>query len=262
MAHDEFRRALTRLYLENPCQVLPNPLRTTLDQLDAYETAFAAAGDDISRLEAWDGDHLHVYWRRSGRQPSLLINRRLEYQRSAMIHQDFLDAPTVAGFSHFDSSYRLICRQQPPATPGLPTGFRLAGVVNSPDEVEAMAAHIAQNDDVHNLTAFQDWLNSPVFASDLWLWVIDETADEPVGLGIGDLDPAHSEASILWLQVLPEHQGKGIGRAIVHELLRRMADRAVFTTVSGPVEDRDNPGAFFRRCGFTGDDVWWHLKRE
>ena len=124
-----------------------------------------------------------------------------------------------------------------------------------------MAAHLAQ-DDNSLLDTVQTWLKHPVFASDLWLWVIDVASDQPVGLGVGELDSDIHEASLTWVQVLPDYQRQGIGRAIVHELLHRIADRAAFTTVSGPVEDRDNPGAFFRHCGFTGEDVWWYLRRD
>jgi ribosomal protein S18 acetylase RimI-like enzyme len=69
------------------------------------------------------------------------------------------------------------------------------------------------------------------------------------------------EASIEWVQVAPEYQKRGIGRALVCEVLRRLDTRAAFVTAAGEVEDRDNPGAFFRRCGFTGQDVWWLLGR-
>ncbi len=69
------------------------------------------------------------------------------------------------------------------------------------------------------------------------------------------------EAVIETVEVSPDYRGRGLGRALVRELLRRIGTRAVFTTVSGIVEDRDNPGAFFRRCGFTGEDVWWWLRR-
>jgi ribosomal protein S18 acetylase RimI-like enzyme len=91
--------------------------------------------------------------------------------------------------------------------------------------------------------------------------VVDESTQQPVGLALAELDTAIREASIEWVQVLPDYQLRGIGKALTHEVLRRIAERALFTTATGLVEDRDNPGAFFRRCGFTGDDVWWWLRR-
>jgi len=260
MTSSDFRQALTRVYLQNPCQVLPNPLWQTLAELDQYQTAFTADPQGVNRLEAWTDDRLYVYWRRDHRQPSPVISRRLQYQNYAVIHQDFLDAPTVAGFAQFRSFYRLICHQADLPAPELPDGFRFAEVVSSSDEAQVVATHIEQAGG-HSLAAVQDWLRSPAFASDLWLWIIDEDAGQPAGIAIAELDPQIREASLLWVQVFPDYQARGLGRCAVRELLRRIGGRALFTTVSGEVEDRDNPGAFFRRCGFTGQDVWWYLSR-
>lgn len=260
MTHEDFTQALTRTYLQNPCQVLPRPLWQMLTELDGCETAIASDQQGVNRLEAWTADSLMLYWRRDNRQPSLLISRRLGYQQTAMIHQDFLDAPTVAGFQHFQSQYRLMHRQQVVDAPELPAGFRFAGVVNSTDEAQAMMAHIEQ-EKLSGMGDVQAWLDSPAFASDLWLWVVDEASDQPAGIAIAELDPQLREAAVRWVQVFPDYQGRGLGRALVQELLHRIGGRALFTTVTGIVEDRDNPGAFFRCCGFSGDDVWWYLSR-
>jgi GNAT superfamily N-acetyltransferase len=258
MAHEDFRRALTRAYLQNPCQVLPNPLWQTLARLDECETAFASDTQGVNRLEAWTKDSLVLYWRCDDRQPSLLISRKLAYQSSAIMHQDFLDSPTVAGFKRWESRYRLIYRDMPVPPSETPEGFRLAGVVNSREEAQAVAAHIEQEGP---LAQVQDWLQSPAFAPDLWWWLIDEASDQPAGIAIADLDAQLHEASLLWVQIFAPYQGRGLGRFMIHDLLRRIGGRALFTTVSGVVEDRDNPGAFFQRCGFSGSDVWWFLSR-
>lgn len=260
MAHEDFVRALTGVYLSNPCQVLPVPLWKMLQRLPGLETAAATDAEGITRLEAWHGDDLMIYWRRSGRQPSPVINRRLEFQKSAVIHQDFLDAPTVAGFSSFSSFYRLKTEGPPETVPQPPAGIRLVSVIESTDEAQSIAGQIAESGGT-GLEGVQEWLSSPRFTPDLWLWAMDEATEQPVGIGVGEIDSEFSEAVILGVQVLPDYRRRGIGRALVQELLRRIGDRAAFTTVSGPVEDRDNPGAFFRQCGFTGSDVWWFLQR-
>jgi GNAT superfamily N-acetyltransferase len=260
MAQADFQRELTRVYLENPCQVLPNPLWQTLAQLEMLETSFARDSMGINRLEAYKLDELHVYWRRQARQPSLMVNRRLEYQRFAIMHQDFLDAPTVAGFKSVESRYRLIYRPAKLTEQSLPTGFRFAGIVNSAGELAAVGAHIAEGESPA-LVQVQDWMERPVFAPDLWLWLLDDTRDQPAGLGVAELDLEIGEAAIEWIQILPDYQGRGLGRLLVRELLRRIADRAAFVTVSAQVDNRDNPGVFFRNCGFTGADIWWYLRR-
>lgn len=261
MISSEFRRALTQVYLADPCQVLPMPLNQMLAEIEGCETAVGSDSRGVNRLEAWTADSLYLYWRRDNRQPSPVISRRLEYQQRAIIHQDFLEAPVVAGFRHFSSYYRLQYSGAVVPEPELPAGFRFAGVVNSPDEVASIVGQIEQGG-AHTLVPVRQWLESPSFIADLWLWVMDVSADQPAGIGVAELDPETREASILWVQVMPAYRRRGLGRAVVHELLRRVVERAAFVTVSGVVEDRDNPGAFFRQCGFTGKDIWWYLSRD
>ena len=261
MGHEDFVQALTQVYLSNPCQVLPTPLWKMLPRLQGLETAVTHDDQQITRLEAWQGDDLAIYWRRSGRRPSPLINRRLEFQQSAVIHQDFLDAPTVAGFGNFSSFYRLKFEGPLRDVPEAPDEIRLASVMESSGEAQAIAEQIGESGQ-DSLSGIRDWLNSPNFTPDLWLWAIDDSTEQPVGIGVGEIDSEFREAAILGVQVLPDCRNRGIGRALVQELLRRIGDRASFTTVFGPVEDRENPGAFFRKCGFSGDDVWWFLRRS
>lgn len=261
MAHEDFRRALTQVYRDHPCQVLAYPLWRALAELDAYETSVAVDSQGVNRLEAWNAQRLLIYWRRDQRQPSLLVSRRLAYQQAAIIHQDFLDAPTVAGFKTFRSQYRLLYRPGAPLEDQpLPVGFRFADIIGSPEDLEGIAAQVAQGGEA--LVDVQSWLNSPAFAADLWLWLVDEATGQPIGLAVAEIDPQIREAVLLWVHVTPEYRGRGLGRGLVHEMLRRVGQRADFVTVAGPVEDRDNPGAFFRRCGFGGQDVWWLLSRE
>ena len=48
----------------------------------------------------------------------------------------------------------------------------------------------------------------------------------------------------------------------MNSLLNRMAGRAAFATVSGQVNNITNPEGLYRRCGFTGSDVWHILKKR
>ena len=52
-----------------------------------------------------------------------------------------------------------------------------------------------------------------------------------------------------------------LGKYIVKELLYRMKDKAKFVTVSGKVNNPDNPYALYCACGF-GNPVTWHVVRK
>ncbi len=255
----DFTQALRQIYLENPCQTLPNPLWKTLAELDGYRTSVEIGRDGaVTRLEAAADDALYLYWTRAARRPSLLLKRRLRTVRRALLHQDYLDPDTVAGFATRLSFFRLIHRHHDLPAAALPPGFRFAAA--QPLQANAIADFIARcgDDAPATVEAIHDWGKSPAFYPDGWLWAL--AGDRPAALGILEVDPNIGEASLEWLQVHPEHRGRGLGRALALELLRRAAARAAFTTVAGRVEDRDNPGGFYRRGGFAGADVWWLLE--
>jgi GNAT superfamily N-acetyltransferase len=106
-----------------------------------------------------------------------------------------------------------------------------------------------------------EWTGYSVFDNDLWVFIYENESDIPVALGIADFDKDIKEGSLEWIQVLPEKRGLGLGQALVSELLRRLKGKADFVTVSGQSENNTNPEAVYRKCGFTGDDVWCILKR-
>jgi GNAT superfamily N-acetyltransferase len=258
-----FRDALVAAYLKNPCQVLPNPLWKTLDKVDDFETAYGANVGEVSRLEASHGDSLYIYWRNEGRHSSLLIRRKLESVQVALIHQDFLDSDIVAGFATRQPYFRLLHRHQNLQTAELPDGFRFVPI-KTENELALVSSLIAQHYGERETPSVESWRARPVFTPDLWLWVMDTKTDSPVGLGIAELDVNFREASLEWVQILPAYRGKGLGKSVVVELLRRVAFRADFTTIASEMEfsERETPGVFYRKCGFSGEDVWWLLGRS
>lgn len=100
-----------------------------------------------------------------------------------------------------------------------------------------------------------------VYDKNLWLIAYDKD-NSAVGCGIADLDVEAKEGILEWIQVLPEYRGNKIGRLIVNELLCRMAGKADFATVSGKVDNISKPEILYRKCGFTGGDVWHILHRK
>jgi GNAT superfamily N-acetyltransferase len=61
---------------------------------------------------------------------------------------------------------------------------------------------------------------------------------------------------------LPAYRGKNIGTAIVKELLWRGKQYAKFATASGKVNNVTRPERLYRKCGFTGEDVWHILTKK
>jgi len=180
----------------------------------------------------------------------------------ALCHQDYLEAMPNASFSTRTPFFRLIHRDQLIPLTSLSPGFHVAEV-SVDTQADLVSQLIGQcYDDVQpSAEIVQSWANHPVYAPDLWIWVVDQKMGAPVGLGIAEYDPTIREGSLEWIQVLPAYRGKGLGQALVVDLLTRLHQRAEFVTVSGRVRNRTNSERLYRRCGFRGNDVWWVLRR-
>lgn len=107
-----------------------------------------------------------------------------------------------------------------------------------------------------NLSEVKEWINRVVFDDNLWVYIKEIQSNKIAALGIAELDKELKEGTLEWIQVLPNYQGNGLGQVIVNELLNRMREKASFVTVSGEVDNKTNPEALYRKCGFTGNDVW------
>lgn len=123
----------------------------------------------------------------------------------------------------------------------------------------ATVAHFINRcyDDIH-ITPEQvcKWTQYKVFDNDLWIFIYEMSSPYPAALGIGDFDADIKEGSLEWIQTLPEKRGRGLGRALVCEMLLRLAPKASFVTVSGRADSKTNPEALYRKCGFKGEDIW------
>ena len=106
------------------------------------------------------------------------------------------------------------------------------------------------------------YTKTDVFCPELWIAAVDNASGRTVGCGIADLDKDLREGIIEWVQVIPSYRGRKIGRLIVNELLRRMVHIAEFATVSGKANSVTLPEMLYRKCGFTGNDVWHILTKQ
>ena len=114
----------------------------------------------------------------------------------------------------------------------------------------------------NNKDLIKSYTKTPVYNAELWVMVKEKASSEYVGCGIADFDTETKELILEWIQVLPQYRGKKIGQLIVTELLLRMKYVANFATVSGKVDNTTSPEALYRKCGFTGNDVWHILHKK
>ena len=113
-----------------------------------------------------------------------------------------------------------------------------------------------------SLKQLEGYTATPVYEPQLWVLAKDAVTGGCMGCGVADYDPEAGEMILEWIQVLPACRGRGVGQAIVNELLRRAQGYARFATVSGKVDNPTRPERLYRRCGFEGGDVWHILRRK
>ena len=129
-------------------------------------------------------------------------------------------------------------------------------------EVSEYAKHIAACYSDVGISAEEllEYQNHAVYDGNLWIAIRECGQSEIVASGIAEIDEDIKEGILEWIQVSPEHRGKGLGKFVVNELIWRMKDKAEFVTVSGKVDNSTNPRELYIACGFADEEIW-HVMR-
>ena len=174
-----------------------------------------------------------------------------------ILHQDEYDNAENKHFAD-EPYFRLIHNLKGLADPVLPQGYSLCT-----GTLSEYAAHISSCYEEIGITEeeLQRYTLRPVYDAALWLAVKETHTGTIVATGIAELDREIGEGILEWIQVSQSHRGKGLGRYVVSELLWRLKSKAGFATVSGQCNNATNPERLYRKCGFTGNDVW-HILRK
>ena len=173
-----------------------------------------------------------------------------------ILREDQFDASESGGTD--EPYFRLIHRLEGIERPTLPEPFRIV-----PCDTEGFARHIREcyREECITVDELRAYSRRPVYDPDLWIMVTDTTNGRMAASGIADADTRIGEGILEWIQVSPDYRRRGLGQYIVRELLYRMKGKVDFATVSGRVNNPDNPFALYRSCGFT-DPVIWHILRN
>lgn len=257
----DFGAALRDVYVQDPSAVLPNALWKTIGRLPTFQTCIEwNAEGEMDELRAWDQEGLHVYWNRR-RDLGNSLRQITERSRFLIVHDDHFQQLDPRDFKLVKPFFRIRHVHKNISSHSLSSDFYIREA-DPQRECDAISDLIGRcYEDIHpSPQEVKSWSTNPVFDPSLWIWIMDKQRNAPAALGIAEIDRNVPEGSLEWIQVLPEYQGKGLGKVLVLELLHRLKARADFTTVSGEVDNVTNPERLYRSCGFTGQDVWWLLR--
>ncbi|MDO5097008.1 MAG: GNAT family N-acetyltransferase [Peptostreptococcaceae bacterium] len=111
------------------------------------------------------------------------------------------------------------------------------------------------------VSELESYKSKPVYDEDLWICLYDKENDAIAATGIAEFDNDVEEGYLDWIQVSEGYRGRGLGKIIVYELLRRLKKKAGFVTVSGRADNKTKPEKLYESCGF-GSKVLWHILIE
>lgn len=246
-----FEEALVEVYKERPCQVLPNALWKTMKDIQGADTSFKTENGQVTALKMTKGRELHIYWTRDRRGSDE------EGYDFMLLHDDYVDEQVLKPFENREQYFRMEHDMEEIGGCELPDGFDFQNA--EPDkEARQISSFIGKcyEDLKPSAEEVLKWTETPVFHEDLWIWVVAENGTK-AALGIADRDDRISEVSLEWIQVLPGHEKKGIGKILVNRLLEKSG--ADFATVGGRYGE-DGPKGFYESCGFRGEHIWWVLR--
>jgi len=254
----EFAQALETVYVRNPCGVLPNALWKTLREIESCRRRLSGSMAEPDALMLWDERRLLVAWTADG-AITPTIEDRLRRSDLALLHEKMVPPAGLSRFSHQEDFFRLSidlgqaapCKR-PPTLDAVPA--------NLPEDAAKIASFVSSCYEGIRLSEEHvvAWSEHPPFSPDLWIWIRETRSGRTVALGIAEHDPSIEDVSLEWIQVCRSARRRGIGRALVGELLERGRALGRIATVSGQVGSAAE--RLYRSCGFSGDDVWWCVR--
>jgi ribosomal protein S18 acetylase RimI-like enzyme len=258
----DFINALKKTYFDDPCGVLSIPIWKVREMLDDCENVIRVDQEgNVVHLEAWTRDQLQIYWDRVGEWAPSAPETAWRTPSFAVVHAKYASHLSLSQDYTVQRFFRLSLTEEPFEYP-LPGRFRFEKA-RLPEEA-VLVGNVIGRSYAHMRPDLSDvigWIRQPVFDPDLWVWIIDQITHQPAGLGIAEIDREEGEASLEWIQILPEYRGQGLAKALVTRLARQLKSRVPVVTVSGEADNPSDAEHLYRRCGFSGQDVWWVIRR-
>ena len=151
--------------------------------------------------------------------------------------------------------FRMIHLLQSVQYPRLPDDYILTKA-----NIGEFADHILECYTEESVTAekLEACTHTQVYDPNLWIAIREKATYKIVASGIGEFDDRIGEGILDWIQVTPDYRRRGLGQAVVCELIKRLSGKADFITVSGRMNNPCNPLALYEACGFS-NPVIWHI---
>lgn len=251
----KIRDFLVERYIEDPCATLSTAFWKILNPLNELKTDIIFESNEIKIIMLSDEKRLLLHWQPINEEINLKIN--LSLLNFYVIHERYKIEINPTQLTHIQKYFRLSRNFENIPENFLPSLFHIQciNVKNDFNQISSFL-NVCYPDAQFSEDSILKWTCFPVFNPHFWIWIVNDDGFK-VALGIADFDDSIKEISLEWIQVHPEFRNKGLGKALVYELLRRGIGKASFATVSGSLQNESNPEKLYRSCGFSGSDIWY-----
>ena len=251
----KIREFLKERYIEEPCATLSTAFWKILNPLKELKTEIIFEGNEIKIITLSDEKSLLLHWQPINEEINIKIN--LSLLNFYVIHERYKIEINPTQLTLIQKYFRLSRHLENIPENFLPSLFRIQPV-NVKNDFNQICSflNVCYPGAQFSEDSIIKWTCFPVFNPHFWIWIVNDEGFK-VALGIADFDDSIKELSLEWIQVHPEFRNKGLGKALVYELLRRGIGNALFATVSGSIQNETNPEKLYRSSGFSGSDIWY-----
>jgi len=227
------------------------------DRVVGYSGTYGFGRDEIEVVAV-----VHPEWRRRGIGLSL-INEAIDVGQRAEVSRVLLVVPRFSvggqalaervGAKRSHSEAAMVLRDVPPGGDDLGLGL-VAKIANISDV--AVLGEIGSSAFGGNPEEASAISRSSIGAIGRTIFLIAKGGEN---VGMVSIAVDHGAASIAGFAVRPEHQGQGIGRAVLKWLVRRLhGDGIAPITIEVDVTN-DRAAGLYRDCGFREDRIYDYL---
>ncbi len=253
------------LYRDRPHAVLYTPFCKVRDVLAGCRYLASTDGTRLSAAVAYTQDSIEFAWALPGRGETLrnlIVQARHRLRQVAFVAvmetgsrswSQVLDLPILGRY------YRayLPAADVPAVDP--PGGYEFAPFdvqTDAPDAARLLNEAYPSLRDLTSPERLRHMAAQPYHRADCWFFLRQTRTRKIVGIALGGLCDDIGEGFIDWVEVQPRYRGRGLGRLLILELIRRLSQTASLITASGSLDAPFVIGNLYERCGFTQSRQW------
>jgi len=260
------------LYDQRPHATLYAPLCKLEEVLGGCEYLVSTDGQRLSAMVAFTNQTVEFTWSLAGRAETLRnLIAQAQHRTGGLFFAPALETgrkswSQMLGLPVLGRFFRTTLRDpQSAPSPKSPREYEFASVDPAKDLPEVSRLINEAYPSLQRLTRperLEAMARRPYYFPEGWFFLRHRGSGQRIGVAISGSCPKTGEGFIEWTQVSRPFRHRGLGAALVHEQVRRLAPRSRFITAAGSLDAPFVLGDLYRECGFGRTRHWTLLGRN